>query len=84
MRLDAPFTADQVASLTEYQDASAWHPFTCVNDHTGDRELIPTRTGWVCPHCKYIQSWCYTWMANWEWKADAEAVEEVIEANSPQ
>jgi len=62
------FTDDQVASLNAFQTSGMWHPFTCVNDHPGDRDLVATAQGWVCPGCSYTQNWAHQWMGDWSWK----------------
>lgn len=59
----ASWTDEQVAALNRYQSADTMPPFTCGNDHTGDRELIATRDGWWCPSCEYRQDWAHDFMA---------------------
>lgn len=75
-RLEAPFSAEAVQTLNEYQTAtgaaSTMHPFTCANRGDGHHGveggdlgvLIATEQGWVCPSCDYIQSWTHAFMAN--------------------
>lgn len=74
-RLTAPFTAEQVQRLNEWQtqvgDTAAIHPFTCANrgevphgSEGGDRGvLVATESGWVCPYCDYTQAWAHGFMA---------------------
>lgn len=38
------------------------HEFTCGNDHGGERTLITTNDGWICPICDYKQDWCHAFM----------------------
>jgi hypothetical protein len=58
----AHFTEDQVKSLIEYQKFGLPHEFNCRKDHAGERALIPTKDGWICPTCDYKQDWCFEFM----------------------
>lgn len=60
----APWTAEQVAALNDWQKNDAVHPFTCANDHgtQEDRELVATTDGWICRHCDYRQDWAHRMM----------------------
>lgn len=60
----APFTDEQVKNLNEFQAAGYIHPYTCGNDHDGDRILIATNAGWICPSCNYTQNYCSSYMAD--------------------
>lgn len=60
----APWTAEQVEALNEYQRLGYAHEFTCGNDHDGDRVLVATRDGWRCPSCDYTQDWAHEGMAD--------------------
>lgn len=63
--LKAPWTADQVDALNALQRSGAFHPFTCPgHDGRGDRTLVATRGGWICPHCEYTQDWAHEQMAD--------------------
>lgn len=68
------FTPEEVASLNEYQQSGAFHPFTCGGDRTdamhldGQGILLATENGWVCPFCEYRQTWFHDWMGNYAWK----------------
>lgn len=68
----APWTPEQVASLTGFQQRGSMHPFTCGRDEcrraTGSEPLTATVGGWVCPHCDYRQDWAHAWMADWSWQ----------------
>ncbi len=72
----APWTADQVASLNEYQESGVMHPFTCGGRTLDGEEhvLRATEEGWVCDKCPgwklkaYHQDWCHWWMSDWSWK----------------
>ena len=74
--LEAPWTAEQVDALNDYQRNGHFHPFTCGGDRNndehraaylsrGDRDhglLIATQAGWRCPACDYQQSWAHAFM----------------------
>jgi hypothetical protein len=73
----APFTAEQVESLNDFQRSSAFHPFTCSGGggpHSDTAEqyavLQATEDGWRCPvlGCKHRQDWAHTWMADGSWR----------------
>jgi hypothetical protein len=75
-KVEAPFTADQVASLNAAQRSGALHPFTCANrsdgnhQHHGDDDLgqlVATPDGWRCEDCDYTQAWAWRWMADGSW-----------------
>ena len=57
-----PWNYEQVDALNRFQRAGYMHPFTCPNDHPGDKELMARRTGWLCPHCDYTQYWAHKFM----------------------
>lgn len=59
----APFTPEQVACLTEYQNSAYYHPFTCPAGHG---RLAVTVDGWICGGCDYEQDWCWEFMARYE------------------
>ena len=69
--IHAPFTAEQVVALNDYQTTRWFHPFTC--GHCRDlmvggvpfREclLVATEAGWTCPTCDYTQDWAWKFMA---------------------
>lgn len=69
--IKAPFTADQVKSLNEFQETGMMHPFTCAKCPS---DLIATPDGWKCstPGCDYTQDWCHEFMADWSWKTMSE------------
>lgn len=58
-QITTPWTDDQIAALAVHQRDGRFHPYTCGNDHAGDRNLVPTRDGWVCPGCDYQQVWAW-------------------------
>lgn len=69
----APFNADQVASLNDFQGSGVAHPFTCANatdlPHRDDRGvLIATEQGWVCADCDYTQDWAHAHMTDRTWE----------------
>lgn len=56
----APWSSDQVDALNRFQRRGDVHEFTCPEDHGGaDRTLVATKTGWICPHCAYVQDWAH-------------------------
>lgn len=68
VKINAPWTMEQVAALQAYQDAGYVHPFTCGkrDDHPdigGDRGVLtPTIGGWICQFCDYTQDWAHAFM----------------------
>jgi len=65
--IKAPWTAEQVDTLNQFQRSPAIHPFTCPGHAGGgDRTLVATRSGWICPHCDYRQDWFHDFMVRWE------------------
>lgn len=75
-KLEAPFSQLIAHALNQSQvgvgKGMVIHPFTCANrgdGHHGEEGgdtgvLIATLTGWVCPHCDYIQNWAHPAMAS--------------------
>jgi hypothetical protein len=76
MKIEAPWTDEQVANLNRWQENGRVHPFTCGS---GDRmdaahrkiqerdggdfgQLVATLDGWVCPACDYRQNWAHDFM----------------------
>lgn len=57
-KVTAPWTAQQVRALNEWQTSEMFHPFTCASGDT----LRATESGWVCPHCDYTQAWAHEFM----------------------
>jgi hypothetical protein len=51
----APWTKGEVELLEKRQDDTRKHPYTCICHHS----LIPTKTGWECEECGYVQDWCF-------------------------
>lgn len=62
--ITAPFTEEQVKNLNEFQNLGFIHEFTCGNDHSGNRVLVATKDGWICPTCTYTQDWAHKGMLN--------------------
>lgn len=58
----APWTADEVVALNRHQQKGHLHPFTCPYQHGGERVLVATEVGWVCPECDYTQDWAHAFM----------------------
>jgi hypothetical protein len=61
-RIEAPWSAEQVAGLTAFQKCGWVHEFTCAKGHEGSRILVANQSGWTCPTCGYRQSWAWDWM----------------------
>lgn len=57
-----PWTPAQVDALNRWQRAGHVHPFTCGMVHSGDRDLVATHAGWICPNCDYTQNWAHGMM----------------------
>jgi len=68
--VQAPWTADQVASLNTYQRAGVMHPFTGERQANGDETiLIATTEGWITAvGGPVVQTWAHSWMADWSWR----------------
>lgn len=68
VRVDAPFTAEQVVRLADWQASDYVHPFTCPD--RGDRRhlpgdvLEPTVAGMICRRCDYLQTWVHDCMVD--------------------
>ena len=89
----APWTAEQVKSLNDYQKSGVFHPFTCGGDrsdkahanyarqHEEDKgQLIATTCGWVCPICGYQQDWAHKSMADDSWRETVKAHLQMMES----
>ncbi len=70
MKVFAPFTPDQVASLNGYQASGRFAEFTCGNGQCpGDQAvLVAAEDGWHCPSCSYTQDWAHQPMADGTWR----------------
>lgn len=65
VRVEAPFTPEQVMALNRYQLHGIFHPFTCPRvEHDETIKLIAGEEGWSCASqtCDYTQDW--TWSAS--------------------
>ena len=64
----APFSAEQVEKLNDYQRSDLVHAFTCGRrgdpPHRGECELVATIKGWICVYCDYEQDWAHSFMAD--------------------
>lgn len=58
----APFTAEQVANINEYQEQGRFHPFTCGGEKCRET-LVAHEDGLHCPKCDYRQFWVWDMMA---------------------
>jgi len=56
------FTKEEVENLNSYQESGIFHQFTCGNNHDGERNLVATQEGWICPSCDYTQDWAHDFM----------------------
>ena len=68
MTINAPFTIDQIASITRYQNSPYTHPYTCT---CGQKlvAILDDDLGLRCPRggCGYTQSKVHAFSANFEW-----------------
>ena len=79
-QIQAPWSDEQVRSLNEYQESGFFHPFTC----RCRGNLVAQQDGWICPNgCEWSQTWCWDWMANWDWKK-SQAEEQALIARLPE
>lgn len=62
--IEAPWTAEQVTKLNEWQACGWVHEFTCPTAHPEGRALLATPSGWVCLRCGYRQYWAHEHMFN--------------------
>lgn len=58
------WTEEQCECLNAFQTCGHMHPFTCGREHSGERVLVATAQGWVCPEpgCDYTQGWAHPFM----------------------
>lgn len=70
MTMHAPWTAEQVASLNDYQQSGVFHEFTCGNElcPADQAALVAAEDGWRCPSCTYSQDWAHDMMADGSWR----------------
>lgn len=68
----APWTADQLSSLEQYQKSETFSPFVCSVDHVfeiGNSMLICRECEYPnLPPSAYGQDWAYVWTVDWSWK----------------
>lgn len=62
--INAPWSVEQVANLSEYQSAGFMHPYTC--GECGEN-LVAGSDGWSCPNDTYTQRWAHGFTADREW-----------------
>lgn len=64
MRLNAPWTQQQVDAINEFQKLGFVHEFTC-GEHS-DVPLHACSSEMYCsvPHCGYSQTWVHDFMAD--------------------
>lgn len=65
-KCEAPWNAQQVASLNLCQHIDHLHPYTCGDCGT---KLVAVAEGWICPskQCCYHQSWAHADDADGKW-----------------
>jgi len=66
MRIEAPFSDEQVERLNAWQQRGDVHPFTCPGNNPDcwkGRDLVARPDGWVCPCGAYRQYWAHDFMA---------------------
>jgi hypothetical protein len=62
-KIIAPWSAEQVKALNEWQRRGNLHPFTCGTEQCGG-VLTAGADGWTCPNgCGYAQDWAHDFMA---------------------
>lgn len=60
MQTEAPFDAEQIYSLLQWQRSTEVHPYTCFNDkHENSVVLQPLKGGLRCPECGHLQKWVH-------------------------
>jgi hypothetical protein len=69
LKIEAPWTKEQVDALNSYQEEGWMHPFTCGSGNRTDKyhldgegKLVATENGWICPFCPYRQTWAWDMM----------------------
>ncbi len=67
--LKAPFTEDQVKAITEYQQESPWHQYTCYTD-SQHPTLVASTDGLICNECGHVQNWVFASTADGSWKTN--------------
>jgi hypothetical protein len=70
-RVKAPWSKDQVESINAYQSSKFIHPFTCGSEivHKYPESILEADLYALhCKKCSYLQSWVYSFMADWSWK----------------
>jgi len=50
-----PWSKKQVEALKRRQAKNYMQPYTC----DCGRKLVPTKEGWRCPKCQYVQWWAF-------------------------
>jgi hypothetical protein len=71
--ITAPWSDEQVENINRFQNAGAFHPFTCNCPHPErNYKLKATNEGLRCTDCGWDQRWVHVFMAdgsamaNWE------------------
>lgn len=63
--VSAPWSDEQVANINRFQNAGAFHPFTCNCPHPARNYRLKAFTDRLfCEHCGFEQLWVFPDMAN--------------------
>jgi len=70
-KVEAPWSAEVVRGLNDYQRSGRFHPYSCPRRGDGKHRtttvdlgaLVATTDGWMCPDCDYRQLWAHAWTA---------------------
>lgn len=77
-QIQAPWNAEQVQHLKEFQECGYVHPFTGINSAGQTVDLIPTRDGWRAePNGPIVQNWAYGYMLDGTVVASFERVKQL-------
>jgi hypothetical protein len=68
-RTYAPFTEDQIRSITDYHRAWQWWMWmVCPNSVNGSHGHLETGvTGLSCNVCNFVQDWVPAYLVDWSW-----------------
>lgn len=67
MKIEVPFTDEQVSHIKEFQTCG-FHPFTC-KEHS-ETVLEVDNNSFYCLLCDYTQNWCHDFMADGSFAKD--------------
>ncbi len=80
MRVEAPFSVDQVSSMNAYQEAGR-DPVGCAGSelvwHGQPVVMLARREGWFCPWCTgVVQDWARMRITDWSWLGEMVSVDD--------